>query len=210
MDGTRAFDTELDAALVATALRCVGPLLAVAACLVTAALAAEMLDRAGRGRRTATLLRSITPRVFKRLAALAFVAVPLAGPLGDGETPVRDWLANATTTTTAPPRAPTVGPVGSDDAGPASEPAPSEPPPEMLRPEATEEPAPAATVERYVVQPGDCLWTIAEQRLGAGATNLAIDSAWRRVYAMNATAIGADPDLIVVGLVLELPPLDSP
>ncbi|HZJ25561.1 MAG TPA: hypothetical protein VFF40_00855 [Acidimicrobiia bacterium] len=199
MEGTSTFDTELDAQLLATALRWVGPLLGVAALLAAAALAAELLERAGRARRTSALLRYITPRVFRRLTALMFVAAPLLQPTGDGEAPVRDWLAN-TTTTTAPAGPPTSS--GRVEAAPASPAPPPDPEPTA--------PAEAPAPDPYIVQSGDCLWTIAEHRLPPGATNLAIDAAWRRVYAANATAIGTDPNLIMVGLVLELPPLDTP
>ena len=60
----------------------------------------------------------------------------------------------------------------------------------------------------YTVKAGDCLWSIAQRLIGSDATNRAIDRGWRAIYAANAGAIGADPNLIQPGLVLTLPPLD--
>jgi nucleoid-associated protein YgaU len=59
----------------------------------------------------------------------------------------------------------------------------------------------------YVVQPGDCLWSIAAHHLGPGADARSIDAGWRRIYDTNRLAVGDDPSLIHVGLVLRLPPL---
>ena len=67
-------------------------------------------------------------------------------------------------------------------------------------------PAPPATV--YVVAPGDCLWSIAARVLGPRADDRSIDAGWRRIYAANRAAVGEDPNLIHVGLALQLPPLD--
>jgi nucleoid-associated protein YgaU len=69
----------------------------------------------------------------------------------------------------------------------------------------TPRPTPPADAE-YVVRPGDCLWSIAETRLGDGADASAVDAGWRAIYAHNRAAIGDDPNLIHPGLVLRLPP----
>jgi LysM repeat protein len=126
--------------------------------------------------------------------------------------------APPTTTTTAAaiapsapvaaPRASTVlrgeaTPTRSGTASPAA--ATPSPPPAPAPPAATPTAPDAAT---YTVAPGDCLWSIAASRLGAGATARAIDRGWRAIYAANHDAIGADPNLIHPGLVLALPPLD--
>jgi len=63
----------------------------------------------------------------------------------------------------------------------------------------------------HVVEPGECLWQIAEHRLeAAGASPTAADvaSAVDRWWSANADVIGPDPDLIHPGQVL-LPPADS-
>ena len=58
------------------------------------------------------------------------------------------------------------------------------------------------------VRPGDSLWAIAEERLGRQAAVADIADYWHRIYARNAAVIGPDPDLILPGQLLELPPID--
>jgi hypothetical protein len=98
--------------------------------------------------------------------------------------------APATPTATAPPAVapPAVAP-------PASAPAPVVPTPSSLPSRA------------YVVQRDDCLWSIAAALLGPAADARAIDIGWRQIYAANRAAIGDNPNLIHIGLTLELPPL---
>ena len=70
-------------------------------------------------------------------------------------------------------------------------------------------PAPAS----YVVAPGDSLWSIAAAHLTADATDARIAASWRAIYRDNRTRVGADPDLIRVGVRLRLPrlaPLSAP
>lgn len=50
---------------------------------------------------------------------------------------------------------------------------------------------------RYVVKKGDCLWSIAEEQLGDGLL-------WGGIYEANKAVIGEDPNLIYVGIELEL------
>jgi nucleoid-associated protein YgaU len=97
------------------------------------------------------------------------------------------------------------------------EPAPPAPPTSTprLAPRAAPEPparlalpaSPAGAGTTYVVVPGDCLWSIAQRRLGPGADARSIDAGWRALYAANRVAIGDDPNLIHPGLTLTLPPL---
>lgn len=56
------------------------------------------------------------------------------------------------------------------------------------------------------VRPGDSLWAIAARTLGPDASPADISSYWHRVHALNAAAIGADPDLLHPGRQLRLPP----
>jgi nucleoid-associated protein YgaU len=56
------------------------------------------------------------------------------------------------------------------------------------------------------VRPGDSLWTIAEERLGLRATVVDIADYWHRIYDHNLAVIGPDPDVILPGQLLELPP----
>lgn len=49
----------------------------------------------------------------------------------------------------------------------------------------------------YIVQKGDCLWNIAERELGDGMY-------WVKLYEANRDAIGEDPDLLWIGIELDL------
>lgn len=51
--------------------------------------------------------------------------------------------------------------------------------------------------KRYVVKKGDCLWDIAEKQLGDGMR-------WSSIYEANKALIGDDPDLLYVGIELDL------
>ena len=55
----------------------------------------------------------------------------------------------------------------------------------------------AGKEKRYVVKIGDCLWDIAETQLGDGMR-------WSGIYEANKALIGDDPDLLYVGIELEL------
>ncbi len=58
--------------------------------------------------------------------------------------------------------------------------------------------ADAARVKTYTVKGGDTLSGIAKAELGDGAR-------WKEIYELNKEAIGANPDQIKVGMVLNLP-----
>lgn len=49
----------------------------------------------------------------------------------------------------------------------------------------------------YTVQKGDCLWDIAEKQLGDGMY-------WGRIYEKNKNVIGDNPDLLFVGIQLQI------
>ncbi len=51
---------------------------------------------------------------------------------------------------------------------------------------------------RYLVRPGDSLWSIAGGRLGE-------PTSWPRIYELNRDLVGSDPDLIRPGQLLRLP-----
>jgi LysM domain len=88
-------------------------------------------------------------------------------------------------------------------------------PPEMPEPEAA---PPAATpVQRngatgslaghsvHTVRPGECLWSIAEALLPAGASNSEIEAEVQRLWQLNTARIGTgDPSLLYVGTELRL------
>jgi LysM domain len=50
-----------------------------------------------------------------------------------------------------------------------------------------------------VVRPGDSLWAIAQRDLRSGASDRAVASRWRAIYAANRARIGPDPDLLEPG-----------
>lgn len=52
--------------------------------------------------------------------------------------------------------------------------------------------------KRYVVKKGDCLWDIAETQLGDGMR-------WSGIYETNKALIGDDPNLLYVGIELQMP-----
>ena len=49
----------------------------------------------------------------------------------------------------------------------------------------------------YTVKKGDCLWDIAEEQLGDGML-------WSGLYEQNKDVVGDDPDLLYVGITLQL------
>ena len=73
---------------------------------------------------------------------------------------------------------------------------------------APEQPAaqvrPAGTGE-VRVSPGDSLWGLAADELGAEAAEEDVERRWREIYAANRDVVGADPDLIRPGQRLALP-----
>lgn len=87
-------------------------------------------------------------------------------------------------------------------AAPASPTAPASPPaPASQVPVAT----PAEGARYRFVQPGESLWSIAEDVLGAGASNAEIAREVQRIWALNAGEIGTgDPNLVMAGQKLRL------
>lgn len=62
----------------------------------------------------------------------------------------------------------------------------------------------ATSSETYVVRSGDSLWTIAARHLqSSDSTKIAAE--WHRIYNLNKSAIGTNPDLIYPGTTLTLP-----
>lgn len=92
--------------------------------------------------------------------------------------------------------------------GPAPAPAPPGPTP---APSPAPAPPPAPTPAPgphggapHVVEPGDSLWTVVADQLGPEAGTSAVVAGVQEVYRANLAGIGADPDLIRPGLVLDL------
>jgi hypothetical protein len=70
--------------------------------------------------------------------------------------------------------------------------------------------AEAQSTSSIVVRPGDSLWSITSERLGPNTNPEQIANGVERLYALNRDRIGADPNLILVGQKLLLPPVGEP
>lgn len=144
------------------------------------------------------LVRAVAPLMLRRGLALV-----VAGGIG---------LAGAGAATAATsPSVPTLAP-GDDLGWPVS--APAEPPTPQGADGAGRVPAGAvagtavpatAAAGTVVVRPGDCLWDLARDQLGADPPAGDVAAAWPRWYELNAEVIGADPDLLRPGQVLVVP-----
>lgn len=69
-----------------------------------------------------------------------------------------------------------------------------------------------AVVDTWTVERGDHLWHIAEETLrdhGADPSERQVAIYWREVIAANAPTVGADPDLILPGQTIVLPPVQG-
>ncbi|MGR6899727.1 LysM peptidoglycan-binding domain-containing protein [Glutamicibacter sp. BSL13] len=60
-------------------------------------------------------------------------------------------------------------------------------------------------VQEVIIRHGDTLWDIARTRLGESASIGDVAAYWPRIHQRNRDVIGADPDLLQVGMVLHLP-----
>jgi len=80
----------------------------------------------------------------------------------------------------------------------------------QAEPPAPSAPTPVAQVSSVLVRSGDTLWGIARRSLGPAATPVRVSQTWPRWWAANREAIGADPDLIHPGVLLEPPTRGEP
>jgi hypothetical protein len=202
--------------------------LAAAVLLLGLGLLAELLRRRHRARRVLRFLDLTLPLgVRTAVVALHALVATVTGsaPVGASDS-VRGWLGQAEATTTTSrvvvatsdglserattPTAPSdpvilIPPATVERLEAPSPAAPAAP--AAAEPRPAPAPRPVTPGRSYVVQRGDCLWSIAARILGSDATAPAIDAGWRRIYAANRVAIGDNPNLIHIGLTLELPPL---
>jgi LysM repeat protein len=98
-------------------------------------------------------------------------------------------------------------PAGSPAAAAASEPASQSTAPTPARHalHGAERRSSSARSDRYTVQPGDCLWSIARRLLPPGASDAAVAAEVDRLWRLNAEEIGTgNPDLIEPGQALRL------
>ena len=71
------------------------------------------------------------------------------------------------------------------------------------------QPTSEAAASRVVVNPGDSLWSIAQENLGPNASPQQIEDEVGWIYDLNRDRIGDDPNLILAGQELFLPPLSG-
>ena len=67
-----------------------------------------------------------------------------------------------------------------------------------------------AMPDTVTVTPGDSLWSLTATLLGPTASDAQVALAWPRLYATNASVVGADPSVIHPGTVLTVPSDLSP
>ena len=200
--------------------------------LAVIALAGPAPSARGAGIRRAALraLHRWGAPIMRRTTAGALVAAVAAGaPAMAAQAPgASDDLGWAPTASASAPAEP--APAPGPDASPGAEPAAPRPDPAAGAPSgetsAAEAPAgdpptaeaPSAPTTTHRVSAGESLWSITEELLGAGAAGAPTDPssggppaqarvarAWPILYAANAESIGADPDLILPGTVLNVP-----
>ena len=90
---------------------------------------------------------------------------------------------------------------------PAIPPSAPQAPRDTAGPAAARASAPARGTSYAVVRPGDSLWAIAARDLPDHASPATVAAHWQEIYQANRAVIGADPDLIVPGQRLVLPPV---
>lgn len=157
--------------------------------ILTAALARLTLHRQRRGRSTRALrvlLRYGAPIVRRAIMGAASLSLSAAATTG---------LALAGTSA---PTAPLGADIGWGATAYTQTLTPTSPPAH----DGGEEDASEAI---HVVAPGESLWSISRDRLGADADAAAIDRAWHLVWHSNRDVVGPNPHLIVPGTVLTIP-----
>ena len=193
----------------------VGALAAARLALGALLLLADHLLRAGgrtRPRLTAAA-RTVAPAALRRLVAAGVAAgIGMAGTTGAlAAEPELGWVVTTGSTAaaaTTPATTPLPAGVGADivTAEPtamSATPAPMTAVPATAVTPSPGTPTPTGTADTVVVAPGDTLWDLTAARLpGAGAAEIA--AAWPAVHEANAATIGADPDVIHPGQVLDL------
>jgi len=156
-------------------------------------LAASLASLTGRFRLFGRIWNSVTGPGVKRLLTVGAIVAASAGPAtaaSPGETPPPIVLVD-------------LGPVDGLPGGTNPTPAVDTVPDIAVA-------APPVT-NVWIVKPGDHLWRIAEQTLGSITDDTpsvgAVTRYWRRLIAENFASSDLDPDLIVPGQIVTLPPV---
>ena len=151
-----------------------------------------------------TVLRAATPGLRRTLTAGAFVAAATAPALAD------ESMIVVTDIGSAPP---SVTEIVVHDLGPVPVPSTAA---WLESPDSTGTAQPPeftalATTDRWLVEPGDNLWAIAETVVAERTetpSQGSVDAYWRALLTANADRL-VDPDLIMPGQILDLPPLTA-
>jgi nucleoid-associated protein YgaU len=69
----------------------------------------------------------------------------------------------------------------------------------------TQQLAATGSTASYRVRPGDSLWSIARRNPAGSQSAAAINTRWHQIYAANRAAVGANPAVLRVGVVLRIP-----
>ena len=205
---------------VAAGLAALGALAAGRLALGALLLIAEHLAVAGgraRPRLTAAA-RAVAPALLRRVVTVG-VATGLGLAGAGGAVAVEPDLGWVVTTgsvaATVPVTGPAVAPVVADQDPPvvssavAPGPAATTPTttaaiPASAAPAPAPAPAPTPVADTVVVAPGDTLWALTAARLAPGSGPADVAAAWPAVHAANRAVVGADPDVIHPGQVLDL------
>ena len=151
-----------------------------------------------------TVLRAATPGLRRTLTAGAFVAVSAAAPANTDESSIITDIGSAAPSITEivlhnlgpVPVPPTAAPFEPPNTNPATPPADSTVP---------------STTDIWSVEPGDNLWAIAETVVAERSetpTRGSVAAYWGALLEANADRL-VDPDLIMPGQMLTLPPLTA-
>lgn len=189
------------------------------------AVAAAVLERGGRTR-AASAAGRFSPGFMRRLALAAVGLQLISSPLATAATPPGPPRAGPLAQTAVSlawiPTPQASSAAGRNPGGtvaavpPAAEGIPAadpqwkplrpvvEPGPLASRPLRPQEPQTSAG--EVTVRAGDSLWSLSAAQLGLFASDVDIAAAWPRLYQANRQIIGEDPDLLLPGQVLRLPP----
>lgn len=186
---------------------------------LAAAFLSAVLARRGRVR-AARLLGLLSPGFLRRLAAAALgvqlmtVPVPAAlasVPAAAGlQGPAAGQGLRAAQGSAVDPSwqlEPAGGGEESAAVDPAWKPAPDPVPPSLLVPPGLR--AEPATGPSVTVLAGDTLWDLAAAQLGPLATAVEVAELWPRWYELNRQVVGPDPDVLLPGQILVVPPLPA-
>ena len=181
--------------------------LALGVWLTVSSTAAVLAHAPGRSGAVAQRLAAAWAPLLTRRVAAALVGATVVGTLGPAcalaqeAAPFPGFRASAPVATSAGRHLratrPAAPPAGWTPTRPVQRPIAS---PDLV----TSGASPTGRTE-VVVQRGDTLWGLVAAHLGPDALDAEVAAAWPRWYAANRAVIGADPDLLLPGQVLQVP-----